>query len=146
MGRVLAELDGRYHVPRGGVVIALPESPDALKQATWDDLAPYYEELATRPLDESNVETWLRDWSDFESMLAEAAALAQFAYSCNTAEVENEKAQLRFGSEIDPKADEQRARLQRRLVALGYETPQLETTVRRFRNQTEMFREANVPL
>lgn len=127
-------------------MIALPESPDALKQATWEDLAPYYEELATRPLDQGNVEAWLRDWSAFESMLAEAAALAQFAYSCNTADAESEKAQLRFGSEIDPKADAQRTRLQRRLVALGYETPQLKTTLQRFRNQMEMFREANVPL
>src|SRR5256886_14881515 len=93
---------------RGGVVIALPESPDAFKSATWEDLAPYYEELATRPLDKGNVEAWLRDWSDFESMLAEAAALAHFAYACNTADAESERAQLRFGSEIDPRADEQR--------------------------------------
>ncbi len=128
------------------MVIALPESPDALKTATWEDLAPYYEKLATRPLDKSNVEAWLRDWSDFESMLAEAAALAHFAYACNTADAENERAQLRFGSEIDPKADEQRTRLQGRLVELGYTRPDMETTIRRFRNQMELFNEANVPL
>jgi oligoendopeptidase F len=128
------------------VVIALPESPDAFKSATWDDVQPYYEELATRHLDRTNVEAWLRDWSDFESMLAEAAALAQFAYSCNTGDAENERAQLRFGSEIDPQADEQRIRLQRRLIELGYSTPDLETTIRRFRNQMELFNQANVPL
>jgi len=104
-------------------VIALPESPDAFKTATWEDVAPYYEDLATRPLDKTNVETWLRDWSDFESMLAEAAALAHFAYACNTADAESERAQLRFGSEIDPKADEQRTRLQRRLVDLATRDP-----------------------
>ena len=127
-------------------MLALPESATAFKDATWDDVAPYYEELAVRPLDRSNVESWLRDWSDFESMLGEAAALAHFAYCCNTADAENERAQLRFGSEIEPKADEQRTRLQRRLVELGYETADLATTVRRFRNQMELFREANVPL
>src|SRR5437762_3996428 len=130
----------------GGVVIALPESPDAFKTATWEELAPYYEELATRPLDKSNVEAWLQDWSDFESMLAEAAALAHFAYACNTADAEHERAQLRFGSEIDPKADEQRTRLQRRLVELGYARPDMEPTIRRFRNQMDLFNEANVPL
>jgi oligoendopeptidase F len=128
------------------VVLALPKSAAAFKEVTWDDVAPYYEELATRALDRDNVEAWLRDWSDFESMLAEAAALAHFAYSCNTADEANERAQLRFSSEIEPKADEQRTRLQRRLVELGYDPPDLETTVRRFRNQMEMFREANVPL
>src|SRR5438445_122496 len=101
---------------------------------------------AARPLDRTNVESWLADWSQFESLLYEAAALANFAYSINTADRESEVAHLRFGSEIDPQADEQRTRLQRRLVELGYVTPALETTVRRFRNQIELFSEANVPL
>jgi oligoendopeptidase F len=127
-------------------VVAPPESADAFKDATWSDLAPFYEELATRALDNGNVEQWLGDWSRFESLLAEASALANFAYSCNTADPEREEARLRFGAEIEPRAEEQRVRLQKRLVALGYVTPALETTVQRFRNQVELFNEANVPL
>ncbi|TME02933.1 MAG: M3 family oligoendopeptidase [Chloroflexi bacterium] len=130
----------------GCVVIALPESAEAFKDATWQDVAPYYEELAARPLDRANVESWLAEWSQFESLLYEAAALANFAYSINTADRESEAAHLRFGSEIEPRADEQRTRLQRRLVELGYVTPGLETMIRRFRNQIELFSEANVPL
>ena len=38
----------------------LPDSAAAFADATWADLAPYYEALATRPLDQSNVEGWLR--------------------------------------------------------------------------------------
>jgi oligoendopeptidase F len=129
-----------------GVVVALPDSAEAFKDASWPDVAPYYEELAARPLDNGSVEAWLADWSRFESLLSEAASLAHFAYSCNTADAEREQAHLRFASEIDPKADEQRARLQARLVELGYVRPGLETTMRRFRNQMELFREANVPL
>ena len=48
---------------------ALPASPAAFAKATWDDVLPYYEELAERQLDESTVETgsgrgpgW-RSWS-----------------------------------------------------------------------------------
>ena len=131
---------------RGCVVIALPDSAEAFQDATWQDVAPYYEELANRPLDRTNVEVWLADWSQFESLLSEAASLANFAYACNTADMRLEAARLRFSSEIDPQADEQRTRLQRRLVELGYVRPGLETMVRRFRNQMELFREANVPL
>ena len=53
------------------MVVTLPESPDALKDATWEDVLPYYEELASRPLDSTNVEAWLADWSQFESLLSE---------------------------------------------------------------------------
>jgi oligoendopeptidase F len=131
---------------RGGVVIALPETSDALKNATWQDVAPFYEELAARPLNRDNVEDWLMDWSRFESLLAEAGSLANFTYCINTADSDAEEAHLRFGSDIDPKADEQRSKLQRRLIDLGYVRPGLEVMVRKFRNQIELFSEANVPI
>jgi oligoendopeptidase F len=127
-------------------VVTLPESPDAFKDAAWEDILPYYEELGARQLDQSNVKTWLADWSRFESLLSEAGALASFAYSCDTSDPAREAAQLRFGTQISPKAREQRVRLQGRLVELGYVEPGLETTVQRFRNQMELFAEANVPL
>jgi oligoendopeptidase F len=128
------------------VVLTRPETPDAFKDATWEDVLPYYEALAARPLDRSNVEAWLADWSAFESLLSEAGALASFAYTCDTSDPAREEAQLRFGTQISPKAREQRARLQERLVELDYERPGLETTVQRFRNQMELFSAANVPL
>ena len=124
----------------------LPESPDALSEASWDQILPYYEELAARPLDRGNVELWLADWSRLDSLLSEASALAYFAYTCNTADPASEAAQLRFGADIGPRADEQRAILQKRLVDLDYVRPGLEAMVQRFRNQSELFREANVPL
>ena len=126
--------------------MTLPESPDAFSEATWDDVHPFYEELAARPLDAGNVEDWLADWSRFESLLSEASALASFEYSCNTADPDRESAQLRFGTEISPKAQEQSVRLQERLVELGYVRAGLETTIERFRNQMRIFNEANVPL
>ena len=124
----------------------LPESPDAFRDATWDDIAPYYEALATSQLDRTNVEAWLADWSVFESLLSEAGALASFAYSCDTSDPAREAAQLRFGTQVWPKAREQRVRLQERLVELEYVRPGLETMVQRFRNQMRLFAAANVPL
>jgi oligoendopeptidase F len=124
----------------------LPESPDAFKDASWQDVLPYYEDLARRPLDAGNVEDWLADWSRFESLLSEASALATFAYSCDTADPDREAAQLRFGTQISPRAHEQRIRLQQRLVELGYTRPGLETMIQRFQNQMALFNDANVPL
>jgi oligoendopeptidase F len=128
------------------LALVLPQSPDAFKEATWEDILPYYEELAARPLDRTNVEAWLADWSLFESLLSEAGALASFAYSCDTSDPAREAAQLRFGMQISPKAREQRVGLQERLVELGYVRPGLETTVERFKNQMQLFAEPNVPL
>src|SRR5260370_11948255 len=127
-------------------VKVLPDTPDAFKDASWKDVLPYYEDVAPRPLDTGNVEDWLADWSRFESLLSEAAALANFACSRDNADTGPEAAQLRFGTQISPRAHEQRVRLQGRLVELGYVRPGLETMIQRFRNQMEIFDEANVPL
>lgn len=124
----------------------LPGSPDAFREATWDEIRPYYDELAVCPLDTANVEEWLADWARLDAMVYEASSLASFLYTCDTADPQREAAQLRFGTEIGPRVNEQRARLQKRLVDLGYERPGLETMLMRFRNQVELFREANVPL
>src|SRR5207302_8437730 len=128
------------------MAVRLPESPDAFSEAAWDEIRPYYEELVERPLDRESVEEWLSDWSQLDSLLSEASALASFAYTCETADPERKAAQLRLGSEIGPKDHQQRSLLQRRLVELDYVRPGLETMVQRFANQSEIFREANVPL
>jgi len=127
-------------------LITLPDSAEAFKDATWEEVLPYYEELEARPVDRSTVESWLADWSRFESLLSEAGALAHFAYSTNTADPAHEEAELRFGTQIAPNAREHRTRLQARLVELRYVRPGLETMVKRFRNQMELFNKANVPL
>ncbi len=125
---------------------SFPESPEAFKDAVWEDILPFYEALAARPLDADNVEAWLADWSQFESLLMEAIAMAHFLYTCDTADADREAAELRFGSQISPRAREERVRLQSRLVELGYVRSGLETVVQRFRNQIQIFNEANVPL
>lgn len=52
---------------------------------------------------------------------------------------------LRFSTEIYPILEKQQVRLARRLVDLGWSRPDLDTTIRRFRADIEVFREANVP-
>jgi oligoendopeptidase F len=128
------------------VNVELPPSPQAIAGATWPDLAPYYERLATEPVASSEQEAWLRTWSRLEEVVDEAATLAMIAYTCDTADPAKEAANLRWSSEIYPQILEQQVRLARRLVDFGYTRPDLETTLRRFRTDIEIFREENVPL
>lgn len=76
----------------------LPESSAELAGATWDDCLPYYEALATVPLDQGSLPGWLADWSRFESALSEAASLAMIAYTCDTTDPAKEAAHLRFST------------------------------------------------
>ncbi len=127
-------------------VVNLPESPAALTDATWDDVAPLYAALAEAPLTTDTVEAWLAEWSAVESIVGEAGTLAMIAYTGDTADPAKEAAYLRFSTEIFPKVDEAGVGLARRLLALGWSRPDLDTTLRRFRTDAEIFREENVPL
>jgi oligoendopeptidase F len=127
-------------------VLDLPSSPAALAKARWEDLAPYFDDLAERPLDEGTVESWLQAWSSLEELVAEAAALAMIAYTIDTSDPEKEADHLRFSTEVLPRMEERSVELARRLVESGHRAPDLETTLARFRTAIEIFREANVPI
>ena len=127
-------------------VIDLPASPDAFEAASWDHIAQYFEQLATVPLSLDNAEAWLSDWSRLDELLGEAGTKAMIAYTGDTGDPAKEAIYLRFFSDVFPKADEQEVRLARRLLDVGFMRPDLETVVREFRSDAEIFREANVPL
>jgi len=124
----------------------LPPSPAALAQSSWEDIAPYFDELAARELDAGGIETWLREWSRLEELVTEAAARAMIAYTINTSDPAKEADHLRFSTEILPRMEERSVELARKLLDTGYSRPDLATTLARFRTQIEIFREQNVPI
>lgn len=124
----------------------LPASPAAWAGAGWTDIAPFYAALLEAPLTESALESWLAYWSTLESLLTEAASRAMIAHTLDTASADKEAAHLRFSMEVLPRAEEQSVKVARRLLASGFSRPGLETTLRRFRTDSELFREENVPL
>ena len=126
-----------------------PPTPEQFANATWDDIAPLYDALAARELvpgDNDAIESWLAEWNALDVALTEATMLADFASSGDTADPVKEEAHLRFSSQIAPHRTEQIVRLANKLLATGYTRPDLETTLRRFRTNRDIFREENIPL
>jgi hypothetical protein len=71
--------------------------PATFAEATWDDVSPWYHELAQRPLEPTDagaIKRWIADWSTLESTLFEAQA--NVAYSVDTGDTGREATHLRF--------------------------------------------------
>jgi oligoendopeptidase F len=136
------------HPDIGAIVTVsyLPPSPSALARARWEDIEPFFEELAARQLDSDNITAWLHEWSRLEELVTEAAARAMIAYTIDTSDRDKEADHLRFSTEIMPRMEERSVELARKLLASGFRTPELTTTLARFRTQIEIFREENVPI
>jgi oligoendopeptidase F len=128
------------------MTLALSITPEAIAKASWSDIRPHFDALATRDLDHDSVEAWLADWSRLEAMLTEAASRAMIRYTVDTRDKAAEQDHLRFSMEILPQAEERSVALQKRLVASGHVSPALETVLRGFRASIEIFRDANVPI
>ena len=127
-------------------MIALPDSSKDFAKLSWDEILPIYNDLYYRPLTADNAREWLDEWSRFEDLMAEAREQVYFDYTCDTADPAKEAHNLRFQTEIEPNAAEQRVRLSQRLLETGYSSPDLDESLRRFRTTNEIFREENVPL
>ena len=126
---------------------ALPDGALAFREARLEDIVPFYEDLAGRPLEgDEAVEAWLNEWSRLEELFTEAANEASTAYDRDTTDPAKEAADLRFSSEISPRLEPYRVKLGEKLVASGFSRPDLEPTIARWRNRIELFREENVPL
>jgi oligoendopeptidase F len=120
--------------------------PIDLTDATWEDLAPAYEALATEPIAEGAEQRWLATWSTWQERVEEAATRAMIAYTCDTTDPEKEAVNHRWSSEIYPLVVEQNVRLAKRLVALNPTIPGMAIALREFRSDIEIFREENVPI
>ncbi len=122
-------------------------TPSALADVTWEELRPLYQELIDRPVDAGSVEAWLSDWSRLEEVVSEAAALAMIAYTCDTTD-SGQGGGPPAVLHRDPAPDRgaRRSSSPSGCWRWGTRRPGLEVTIARFRRDTELFREANVPL
>lgn len=115
---------------------------------TWADFEGTYEALATRVLTPENVTTWLHDWSELEKDLQEYVTGLRRSSDEDTRNEAAKDALESFFRDVMPSAEIAGQRLKERLLGLeGYEPePEHREFIRRFRNEADLFIEANAPL
>lgn len=125
---------------------SLPTTHKVFMDWTWEQIAPYYDELANREIDSANVEAWLSDWTGLIELLDERF---NRLYVATTVDTNDQVAQDQFNvylDEIYPKAEEAEQTLKEKLLNSGLEPPGFEIALRNLRAEAEIFRQENVPL
>lgn len=112
----------------------------------WDQMEPYYQDLAERPLDASNAPSWLTDWSRVRELVDETYARLQLAYDKNTADETAEKRYMAFVENIYPKTQAAEQKLKEKLLASGLEPQGFELPLKKMRAEADLFRQENLPL
>lgn len=117
----------------------------------WSSIEPYYTKLTEREINSvDELNQWLRDWSELETVLSENS---RWIYVRTTVDTTDEKAkadQTNLYVNIYPHVLAAENKLAKKFVSSSY-TSELNqelfyTTIRKFKMQIALFREANIPL
>jgi oligoendopeptidase F len=117
----------------------------------WASLAPYFEQLEARPINSvSDLERWLRDASELESVISEDACWRQIKMTCDTENKELEESFNYFMMEIQPEMQPWSDRLNRKLIDCPF-TADLDqgkyfTYLRNVKKHIDLYRENNIPI
>lgn len=114
----------------------------------WETYRPVYDELAERALGTENVSVWLHDWSELDKELSEQSAALSRRKNENTRDKVAEKSFMAFVREVVPPLQAAEQKLKTRLLGLEGYKPETEHEefIKRFRNESELFRNENGPL
>ncbi len=124
--------------------------PDDLDPSDLDALADLVETIAGRPVASgAELEDWIRDWSELESIVMAGLARRYIAKTCDTADKKADEDYLNYELKVVPAWRTHDDRLNRIYLASPYKDD-LDDEFRIFRmrkkRKAEIFREKNNPL
>ncbi|HLY28655.1 MAG TPA: M3 family oligoendopeptidase [Aggregatilineales bacterium] len=112
----------------------------------WEQIAPYYDDLAARSLMRENVNEWLADWSRLQRLLAETGSRLEIATTRNTADQNAERQYHEYLDSIQPAVESAEQILKQKLLDSRLEVAGFDLQLRKMRAEAALFREANLPL
>ncbi|WP_338874198.1 M3 family oligoendopeptidase [Spirosoma sp. SC4-14] len=124
---------------------------EGLDLTSWDDVKPFYEELAARPINNANeLKQWLLDRSELESYLSENFAWRYIRMTCDTANEELVNRLNFFIAEIQPPMTAFGNELDKKTIDSPYLSQLTDdgyaVMVRGMKKAIEIFRDENIPL
>ena len=125
---------------------ALPATSQEFSGWTWEQIAPYFDDLATRPLTAETVDSWLADWTSIASLVDELNTWYTIATTVNTADSETQNRYTAFLDTVQPQAADAEQRLKEKLLASGLEPAGFAMPLRKLRTDAALYREENTPL
>jgi oligoendopeptidase F len=126
--------------------------PEDFKVTDWESLKPYFDDLVNRKISSlDDLKAWLHNRSELESVISEDSGWRYIHMTCFTDNKEYSTAYQDFIQNIQPHIAPVSDELNKKALSSPYlkELEKLEgydMMIRNLKKETEIFREANVPL
>lgn len=130
---------------------SLPTDARAVLDWQWAQFAPYFASLEDREIIVGSISEWLSDWSHLHNLTSEAFTRLRLAHDQDTTNADAEKRYFEFLENILPSVERSEKALKDRLLQSDMAHEQLgeqdmRLPLRKLRAESELFREANIPL
>ncbi|HKW20206.1 MAG TPA: M3 family oligoendopeptidase [Ktedonobacterales bacterium] len=125
---------------------ALPQTSAEFELLRWADIEPWYLELLAVQLTATNVEGWLRQWSQLSALVDETNNWLHILTTRDTANESYAQRRARFLDEVFGPVQHADQQVKTHLLASGLEPEGFSLPLRKLRVDSELFREENVPL
>jgi oligoendopeptidase F len=125
---------------------SLPTEALSILAMTWQDYAPYFNDLESRKLDDSTVEAWVDDWSTLACCIDEQFTRMQVVTSQHTADEDLQRQFDRFVDQVQPATKTADQKLKRKLLGSGLHPRGFEVALKIMQTKADLFCETNLPL
>ena len=124
----------------------LPADFRNLNLKSFDAIKPYFDELLSSPLDNSNIKIWLSQWSDLDALISEGGTWIHVNASCHTDNKEFEKTLLDYEQGFVPDYKKMDHALSTKFIESGLVPQGMEIPLKNMRTEQALFRNENLPL
>jgi oligoendopeptidase F len=124
----------------------LPTEAKTILAMTWQDYAPFYNDLESRTLDASTIDAWLDDWSALASCVDEQFTRLQIVTSQHTANEELQKQFDKFLDEVQPATKAADQKVKEKMLRCGLRPKGFDVALKMMQTEAEIFSSENLPL
>lgn len=128
------------------MALKLPSNSKEMQNWKWENYEPFFEYLLDQDIDQTNINTWMKYWSDFSELIGEVGT---DVYVATTVDTTDEDAKNRFNTfleDVSENASSKNQILRKKLLESGCAPDNFEIPLRSIRSDVELFREDNLSL
>jgi len=128
------------------MTLKLPSGSKEMQSWKWNDYKPYFDNLLNQNIDKTNINIWMKYWSDFSELIGEVGTEVYVATTVDTTDKEAKNRFNTFLEDVSENASSKNQMLRKKLLDSGCVPDNFKIPLRTIKSEVELFREDNLPL
>ena len=126
--------------------LKLPEKSSEMQDWKWSEYEPFFEYLLKQELNVTNINSWMKYWSDFSELIGEVGTDVYVSTTVDTTDKEAKKRFNTFLEDISENASTKNQALKKKLLESRIIPEDFDVPLRGIKSEVNLFREENLPL